>query len=271
MSDYCRQWVADPASSQLTADTMTRLPVVQVDDHDPVTPAPRTPSPAVLHIEESEDDQNDQNDQNDHDDHDDHDDDLSINSSDLDEEGWLNVDATASVAASTTASALGSSTISDFPLSSGEPSETGVSESENEDDIEDAWTGLASHVDQGPEESTYNNGETPAASQAGVFEFKSSWIFPDPTSASASLSTSAGTITDNTPLHSLANIRSITHSTADSLREEVTNDDTDDPDVPEVDAAPTTPTTPPADVVKRKTAHGNPFPVNPPRPERKRW
>lgn len=246
MSDYCRQWVADPSSSPRTNDTatMTRLPDLKVDEA-PTSSVPRTPSPAILLSEE--------------DDEHDHDDDLSVNSSDLDDEGWLNVDHTSSVAGSTTASALGSSTISDFPLSSREPSDAGVSESsDTDDDVEHAWTGtVAAHKNlTSVSDSFYTDDETPiSSSQSNAFEFKSSWIFPDPTSASGSLTTtSGGTATDNTPLHSLANIRSISHSNETISQGNNT------------EAAEAT-----KDVAKRKAAPGNPFHVNSPGPQRKRW
>ncbi|CAK9782095.1 hypothetical protein CC85DRAFT_305615 [Cutaneotrichosporon oleaginosum] len=219
---------------------MTRLPTVEIDE-------PPSPDLTAAPIEEE-----------------DHDDDLSINSSDLDDEGWLNVDnADAASAAASTASALGSSILSDLAVSSREPSDVSASEDEDEDDEEPAWPEFQkTRTELDIEDSLYADDDTPAASNA--FEFKNSWIFPDPTSSNASLTTT-GTITNNTPVHSFPNIRAIPRRTADSFIEQ-----DESPLVETEAAAPIALAMPPPDA-KKKTAPGNPFLAHPPGAEGKRW
>ncbi|BEJ18118.1 hypothetical protein CspHIS471_0703950 [Cutaneotrichosporon sp. HIS471] len=216
--------------------TMTRLPTVQVDE---------PPSPALSAAPAEEED---------------HDDDLSINSSDLDDEGWLNVDNTdAASAATSTASVLGSSVISDLANSTREPSEASDSEVEVEDD---ATLELNPKIEPSLNESMYADTETPATSN--MHEFKNSWIFPDPTSSNASLATT-GTVTDNTPTHSLPNIRAVPHRSVECFIEE---DDSEGP--APVTNAPVALTMPAPDS-KKKTAPGNPFLAYSPGAEGNRW
>jgi hypothetical protein len=232
MSEYCRDWVADRPST-----TMTRLPTVEVDE---------PPSPALAPAPVDEED---------------HDDDLSINSSDLDDEGWLNVEnADAASAVTSTASALGSSIISDLAMSSLEPSD--VSASEDEDDEEPSFPEPKKTREPSPESSVYADDDTPAASN--VYEFKNSWIFPDPTSSNASLATT-GTASDSTPMHSFPNIRSVPHRSVESFIEE----DESEARVTET-TAPVALAMPSPDT-KKKTAPGNPFLADPPGAEGKRW
>ncbi|BEI87088.1 hypothetical protein CcaverHIS002_0704340 [Cutaneotrichosporon cavernicola] len=160
----------------------------------------------------------------------DHDDDLSINS-----------------AATSSASVLGSSVISDLANSTREPSEASDSEVEVEDD---AVVEFNPKIEQSLNESLYADTETPAA--LNMYEFKNSWIFPDPTSSNASLATT-GTVTDNTPMHSLPNIRAVPHRSVESLIEE------DGSEGPAPVANAPVALTMPAPDSKKKTAPGNPF------------
>ncbi|BEI94861.1 uncharacterized protein CcaverHIS019_0704420 [Cutaneotrichosporon cavernicola] len=215
---------------------MTRLPTVQVDE---------PPSPALSAAPAEEED---------------HDDDLSINSSDLDDEGWLNVDNTdAASAATSSASVLGSSVISDLANSTREPSEASDSEVEVEDD---AVVEFNPKIEQSLNESLYADTETPAA--LNMYEFKNSWIFPDPTSSNASLATT-GTVTDNTPMHSLPNIRAVPHRSVESLIEE------DGSEGPAPVANAPVALTMPAPDSKKKTAPGNPFLAYSPGAGGNRW
>lgn len=155
----------------------------------------------------------------DQDDQEDDDDRLSLSSSDMDA-SWLQIQVTPDVAEadSMTASAFGSSTISDMAVSdrTSEPSERG--------DETDGWAlssdaGSELHTDaevhSGDEAEDHlatpgllrnarpHNPDTEA--------FQRSFIFPDPHSPSHSFSSSwtstTGTVVDATPQRSLANIR----------------------------------------------------------------
>lgn len=211
MSEYCKRLVADPRGSPPRLTMTAHKPSPPVEDTDHTTFPPPSPSLSSSNSAEADDD-------------DDDDDRLSLSSGDLDT-SWLEVGPPRSMVDSLTASAFGSSTISDMAISdrASEPSERG-DETDGWALSSDAGSEIHTDAEVHSADEAEDNLETPSLTRTSRLNyndkevpeteaFQRSFIFPDPHSPSQSFSsswtstTTNATVKDDTPHRSLSNIR----------------------------------------------------------------